>query len=116
MKIAIPLNGLRLAEHFGHCEQFILIDADFNSGNISRFALLAPPAHEPGVLPCWLQERGTEVIIADGIGQRAQRLFAKCGITIKCGTPGESPENLVQAWSEGRLETEPVACNHEGCH
>lgn len=26
MRIAIPVTGGRLAEHFGHCEQFALID------------------------------------------------------------------------------------------
>ena len=28
MKIAIPLTAGRLSDHFGHCEQFALIEAD----------------------------------------------------------------------------------------
>jgi predicted Fe-Mo cluster-binding NifX family protein len=28
MKIAIPLTAGRLSAHFGHCEQFALIEAD----------------------------------------------------------------------------------------
>lgn len=37
--------------------------------------LLTPPPHEPGVLPKWLHDQGVNLIIAGGMGQRAQGLF-----------------------------------------
>ncbi|NLX99973.1 MAG: chromosome partitioning protein ParA, partial [Rhodopirellula sp.] len=51
MKIAIPLANGRLSMHFGHCEQFALVEADAQSGKILDTKLITPPPHEPGVLP-----------------------------------------------------------------
>ncbi|MFH1848505.1 MAG: NifB/NifX family molybdenum-iron cluster-binding protein, partial [Candidatus Omnitrophota bacterium] len=43
---------------------------------------LTPPAHAPGVLPKWLGEQGANVIIASGMGTRAQNLFKENGIDV----------------------------------
>jgi predicted Fe-Mo cluster-binding NifX family protein len=77
MKIAIPLANGRLAMHFGHCERFALVDVDAAQMKIiSREDIEAPP-HQPGLLPPWLAQRGATMIIAGGMGQRAQGLFAE---------------------------------------
>ncbi len=38
--------------------------------NILRTEMLDPSPHEPGVLPRWLKEQGTNVVIAGGMDQR----------------------------------------------
>ena len=43
MKYAIPVNGGVLSAHFGHCEQFALIDADEKSKAIIRKELVTLP-------------------------------------------------------------------------
>jgi len=68
MKIAIPTVGGHLCPHFGHCEQFAMIEADTQKKEILNIDLLTPPPHEPGVLPRWLSEQGTDVIITGGMG------------------------------------------------
>ena len=50
MKIAIPLAAGKMSEHFGHAEQFVIIEADTTSKQIINTTHLTPPAHEPGVL------------------------------------------------------------------
>jgi len=111
VKIAIPLAQGRLCMHFGHCEQFALVETDEEDNIVSK-TLLAPPAHEPGRLPAWLHEQGADVIIAGGMGQRAQHLFAQNGITVIVGAPASEPEQLVSSHLSGTLETGGNICDH----
>lgn len=112
MRIAIPLADGRLAMHFGHCERFALVDADRGAKKIVKREDIAAPPHEPGLLPRWLGERGADVIIAGGMGARAQGLFAERGIQVVVGASAETPEKIVQAYLEGRLETGENICDH----
>jgi len=112
MKIAIPLADGRLCMHFGHCEQFALVDVDEITGKSTNKQCVTPPPHEPGLLPRWLHEQGATVIIAGGMGQRAQQLFAQNGIKVLVGAPADTPENLVNAFTSGTLESGQNACDH----
>ncbi|MBN1534185.1 MAG: NifB/NifX family molybdenum-iron cluster-binding protein [Spirochaetes bacterium] len=112
MKIALPVAEGRLCTHFGHCEEFLLVDADGENKTIlSKVRVQAPP-HEPGLLPRWLAEKGVTCVIAGGMGGRAQELFCNQGITVVTGATPKSPEELVTDYLEGRLETGPNACDH----
>ena len=112
MKIAIPTANGKLCMHFGHCEKFALIDVDPETKTIEGSIELDPPAHEPGVLPRWLAEQKTNLIIAGGMGQRAQDLFTQQGIQVLVGAPSESPEHLVQNYLADSLATGTNACDH----
>lgn len=112
MKIAIPMAEGRLCMHFGHCEQFALVDADGKTKKITGQTFLTPPPHEPGVLPKWLREQGANVILAGGMGSRAQALFAENGIKVVIGAPAETPEALVAKYLEGTLVSGANACDH----
>jgi predicted Fe-Mo cluster-binding NifX family protein len=112
MKIAIPMAGGRLCMHFGHCDQFALVDVDEKGGTPTNTALVTPPPHEPGLLPRWLHEQGATVIIAGGMGQRAQQLFAQSGIKVLVGAPAETSENLVKAYLSGTLVSGQNTCDH----
>jgi len=112
MKIAIPVADGKLCMHFGHCEQFALVEADEASKTVTGTTYLTPPAHEPGVLPRWLHEQGASVIIAGGMGQRAQGLFSQNGITVVVGAAGDSPEELASAYLAGTLATGQNICDH----
>ncbi len=112
MKIAIPLAGGKLAMHFGHCGHFAFIDVDDESRAITGREDHVPPPHEPGVLPRWLAERGVNVIIAGGMGARAQMLFAQNNIQVLVGASAEAPEELVRAWLAGSLVTGDNMCDH----
>ncbi len=73
MKFAIPLARGVLCNHFGHSEEFAIIETE--NGQIKDKELHTPPPHEPGVLPRWLGELGVKVVIAGGMGRRALDLF-----------------------------------------
>jgi ATP-binding protein involved in chromosome partitioning len=112
MQIAIPLAAGRLCMHFGHCEQFALVDVDEATRKPRDVKLLTPPPHEPGLLPRWLQEQGTNMVIAGGMGQRAQQLFAQSGIQVLVGAPVDTPEELIAAYLDGNLKPGQNTCDH----
>jgi ATP-binding protein involved in chromosome partitioning len=109
-KVAVPLAGGVLCNHFGHCEQFAVIQV--TGGQIGAKELLTPPPHEPGVLPRWLGDLGVSLIIAGGMGQRALGLFAGTGIRVIIGAPNAEPEALVTSYLSGTLQTGPNVCDH----
>jgi predicted Fe-Mo cluster-binding NifX family protein len=112
MKIAIPLAAGRLSAHFGHCEEFALIDADPDDGSVVDRGRARPPTHAPGALPAWLSENGVELVIAGGIGRRAQQFFADYGIDLVIGAPADEPEAIVRDYLAGRLATGENLCDH----
>jgi len=112
MKIAIPLADGKLTAHFGHCGQFAVVDVNEQSKTIAGQVTLDPPPHEPGVLPAWLAEQGASLVIAGGMGQRAQQLFAQHGIQVIVGAPVETPERLVTDYLAGTLQTGTNVCDH----
>lgn len=112
MRIAIPIAEGKLALHFGHCQSFALLDADPESKTIQTRTDAIPPAHAPGVLPQWLGEQKANVIIAGGMGSRAQALFADNGIEVVVGAPADTPETIAQAYLEGSLTTGNNICDH----
>ena len=60
-------------------------------GEVIASEQATPPAHAPGVRPRWVAEQGCSVIIAGGMGRRAQDLFAAAGITVVYGAPELPP-------------------------
>jgi len=112
MRIAVPLAQGQLSLHFGHCDEFAIFETDSESKKIINRNDEAPPAHAPGVLPQWLSEMAVNVIIAGGMGQRAQQLFAQNDIKVVIGASYGSPEELVLAYLEDRLQTGDNICDH----
>lgn len=112
MRFAIPLADGKLATHFGHCATFALIDTDPECKTIQQRQEIDAPPHQPGLLPLWLAERGVNQIIAGGMGQRAQQLFAEQGIEVQVGAPVDTPDNLVTAFLNGTLQMGVNACDH----
>lgn len=110
MKIAIPTADGLLCAHFGHCEQFALVDVE--DGKITTTKMVTPPPHEPGLLPRWLSEQGASVIIAGGMGMRAQDFFTQYGIEVVIGAATLPPEEIVTSYLSGALETGANLCDH----
>lgn len=110
LKVAIPLADGRLTRHFGHCEQFALVQVQ--NGKILHSKAHVPPPHEPGVLPRWLSDMQVDLVIAAGIGKRALQLFDQENIKVITGAPASTPEELVLSYLSGTLISGPNACDH----
>jgi predicted Fe-Mo cluster-binding NifX family protein len=112
MRYAIPVSGGVLSLHFGHCEQFALIDVDEDKKEITSKELVPSPGHEPGLLPQWLAEQGVSFVIAGGMGSRAQNLFQQNNIGVIIGTMENDPEKAVLSHLDGKLATGDNICDH----
>jgi predicted Fe-Mo cluster-binding NifX family protein len=110
MKFAIPLAEGKLTAHFGHCQEFALIEVEDNQ--IKNKETLVPPPHEPGVLPKWLHDQGANVIIAGGMGARALDLFSQNDIKVIVGASALTPEELVNQYLANTLQTGGNVCDH----
>ena len=109
-RIAIPLQNGQLCSHFGHCQQFAIIDVENDA--IKEETLVTPPPHEPGLLPAWLAEKGVTNVIAGGMGQRAISLFKMQNIEVYVGVQPKSPKDLVNEWINDNLVTGSNLCDH----
>jgi len=109
-RIAIPLENGILCSHFGHCQQFAIIDSENKS--VTEEKLLTPPPHEPGLLPAWLAEKGVTDVIAGGMGQRAINLFNQQNINVFVGAPEKSPKELVNDLLNDTLIAGANLCDH----
>ena len=109
MKYAVPVSGGVLSSHFGHCEQFELIEVDPERKVIASRETLAAPPHEPGLLPRWLAEKGAEMIIAGGMGMRASGFFEELGIKAIVGVSGKV-DDIISKILKGELKGGESLC------
>lgn len=109
-RIAVPLADGVLCSHFGHCQQFAIIDAE--NKTISNETLVTPPPHEPGLLPAWLAEKGVTDVIAGGMGQRAINLFNQQKINVFVGAQIKNHAELANDLLNNTLAAGANYCDH----
>ena len=112
MKYAVPVSGGVLCPHFGHCEQFALIDVDEAKKEIIKKEFVQAPEHQPGLLPPWLARQGVNCVIAGGMGMNAQNLFNNQGVKVIVGAPEDNPEKVVLDYINGNLVIGTNVCDH----
>lgn len=94
MKTAISTDNGQVAEHFGRCPEFTIVEVA--GGKLVKKEVIPNPGHEPGFLPIFLRDKGVTCIVAGGMGARAQGLFAEQKIDTVLGTSG-SVADVIQA-------------------
>lgn len=112
MRYAVPVSNGVVAQHFGHCEHFALIDIDEANGTVVAKKTIPSPGHQPGFLPVWLAEQGASVVIAGGMGSRAQELFRQNRIEVVINALEGDPEEAVLSYIKGTLATGDNICDH----
>ncbi len=110
MKIAVASKKGKVADHFGHCEEFLICDIENNE--IKRSEIVANPGHKPGFLPIFLADKGVNVIISGGMGMGAIDIFNERNIEVVVGIVGDS-ENAVEDYLQGSLRSAGNICHHD---
>jgi len=112
MKIAVASDNGMVTEHFGHCESFMLFEAE-NDRIISE-EKIDNPGHRPGFLPVFLHEKGANVIISGGMGGGAVDIFNEKGVEVITGARGYS-KAAAEQYLQGALKSTGSVC-HEHQH
>lgn len=94
-------------EHFGHCENFNIFDAE--NGVITGHESIPNPGHKPGFLPNYLGDLGVNVVISGGMGQGAIDIFNARGIEVITGAAG-SAEDCAKRYLAGELVSTGSVC------
>ncbi len=110
MKFAIPTLNSEITAHFGHCDKFAIVETTNNK--ITNEEILTPPVHQPGSYPKFLAEKGVDVIIAGGMGQKAQVLFTQNNIKVHLGVISGTARKLVEDHINNQLKTGGNLCDH----
>lgn len=112
-KIAVPTNNGNVAEHFGRCPQYTLIDID--GCDIKDEKVVENPGHRPDFLPKYLNDLDVDIVLAGGMGRRAFNLFKENNIKVVTGARGSIIDN-VKAYLDNELDTENEICDHGDNH
>ena len=110
MKFAIPTLNNEITAHFGHCDKFAIVETTDNK--IINEEIVSPPEHQPGSYPKFLAEKGVDVIIAGGMGQKAQVLFTQNNIKVHLGVISGTARKLVEDHINNQLRTGGNLCDH----
>lgn len=108
--IAIPSENKVLCAHFGHCQEFAIIEVE--DGKIVSESWIDPPEHVPGLYPKFLAEKGVSVVIAGGMGVSAQTLFKNNNIDVYYGVKADAPKTVVEIYLAGDLQAGENLCDH----
>lgn len=107
MKIAVSCSGSQICPHFGHCENFMIYEAQ--NGQVVSGQSVPNPGHRPGFLPNFLADMGVEVMISGGMGGGAVDVFNERGVEVILGAQG-SAKTAVEAYLRGELESTGSVC------
>jgi predicted Fe-Mo cluster-binding NifX family protein len=105
------LDG-QVSSHFGRCPYYVLIEA--NGDTVAGSRIVANPyidLHRPGVMPRFIRDLGTDVIIAGGMGPQAIDMFHGFGIDVATGATG-SVSTVLGAYLRGEHRG-VVPCAHD---
>ncbi|MGB2629852.1 MAG: NifB/NifX family molybdenum-iron cluster-binding protein, partial [Candidatus Omnitrophota bacterium] len=82
---------------------------DFEDGTMIKKEVIDNPGHHPGFLPEFLSKSGVDYIVAGGMGQRAQMLFAEKNIKTIMGISG-TIEEIIEKIQKGTLKGGESLC------
>lgn len=112
INIAVASENEMVTEHFGHCINFNIFQAENNK--IVKMESIPNPGHKPGFLPNFLNDIGVNVIISGGMGSGAIDIFNEKDIEVIAGASGNA-KAAAEAYLQGILESTGSIC-HEHQH
>jgi len=112
LKIAVATVKGMIADHFGHCEEFMIFNVE--NKEIVKSEVVANPGHKPGFLPNFLADQEVNVIISGGMGAKAVNIFNERNIEVIIGVLGEGKE-AVEKYLQGNLKSTGSICHQHEC-
>ncbi len=111
MKIAIAVDQSQAANHFGHCQFFVVYEVD--NCEIKDESIIENPPHKKDFLPGFLKEKGINLVITGNIGQRAINLLEGFDIEVITGATGSSKDIIQKFLNDELVSTNSGCTEHE---
>ena len=108
MKTVISTDSGRVAEHFGRCPEFTVVE--YADGKLIKEEAIANPGHHPGYLPLFFKKMQVDCIVCGGMGQRAKMLFDEAQIETITGITGSIKE-VIEKLLKGELKSLLNVCH-----
>ncbi|MGB9822417.1 NifB/NifX family molybdenum-iron cluster-binding protein [Thermodesulfovibrio sp.] len=112
MRLAIATENGYVAQHFGRCPGFTIVDIE--DGKIINKNLIENPgykAHQPGQVPMFLRNQSVTHVIAGGMGPNAVMNLQAAGIKVIVGVTGKV-EDIIAQFLSGTLSGGESLCEH----
>ncbi len=103
-RVAIPISKNELSEFFGECNHYEIFEIDKKI--IDRKLVEIPSGFNILELPEWLKNQGVTDVIAYKISKQIISLFASNKVNLFVGVPKKSPQNLIDDYLQGTLESD----------
>ncbi|HWP95698.1 MAG TPA: NifB/NifX family molybdenum-iron cluster-binding protein [Syntrophomonadaceae bacterium] len=115
MKIAMPVAGDTINQHFGQSKNFLITSVD--KGQIIERKQISTESlqHNHSGLSGLLIAEGVSMVILGGIGQPALDALKNNGLQVVRGATGKC-EEVLEKFLAGKLADQNVTCNHVGEH
>jgi predicted Fe-Mo cluster-binding NifX family protein len=110
IKLALPLEGSRLAHHFGHSKLFYF--AEVADKKIINTYTKVPPPHSEGVIPRWLIDEKVTDLLVGGIGPKAINILNNNKMNVYVGVEEGEAEQLTANFVEDDLKYGKNYCHH----
>jgi hypothetical protein len=103
-RVAIPVTNEQLSEYFGECSHYEIFEIDGKI--VYRKEANFPAGAVSSELPEWLEEKGITDVITFKVNHKIINLFASKKVNLFVGVPIDSPQNLIEAYLQGKLESD----------
>ncbi len=103
-RVAIPISQNELSEFFGECNHYEIFEIDKKI--VNRKLVEIPFDMTILKLPEWLKNQGVTDVIAYKVNKQIISLFASKKVNVFVGVHKISPQNLIDDYLQGTLESD----------
>ncbi|MCF6356772.1 MAG: hypothetical protein L3J54_03110 [Draconibacterium sp.] len=103
-RVAIPISQNELSEFFGECNHYEIFEIDKKI--VNRKLVEIPFNMTILKLPEWLKNQGVTDVIAYKVNKQIISLFASKKVNVFVGVHKKSPQNLIDDYLQGTLESD----------
>lgn len=103
-RVAIPIADNKLSEYFGGCNFYEVFEIE--DEEVRKSSVEVPTVETIDELPQWLEQRGITDVIVFKIKKEIISLFASQKINLFVGIHQDTPENLINDYLTGNLESD----------
>ncbi len=109
-KVAIPILNGHTALQFENSNQFLIYDLSNSDTVVLSRHLERSGNNHPELIPQKLAEQNVKIVLARWIHKDIAKMLSDFKISLFTGVSEQEPDELVEDFIEGHLETDDKMC------